>query len=66
MLKSYTVCSNGDLRLQDGTNLLEGRVEICMDGVWGSICDNLWDEFDAAVVCRQLGFSDQGMVHTYV
>ena len=48
------------MRLQDGESPLVGRVEICMSGVWGSICDNLWDDTDAAVVCRQLGFSDQG------
>lgn len=55
-----TVCNNGDLRLQDGPSEREGRVEICMNGIWGSICDNLWDDVDATVVCRQLGFSDQG------
>lgn len=55
------VCSDGDLRLRGGISLLQGRVEICMGTVWGSICDSLWSDRDATVVCRQLGFSDQGM-----
>ncbi len=51
---------DGDLRLQGGINPQNGRVEVCLDRVWGSICDNNWDDDDATVVCRQLGFSDQG------
>ncbi len=34
-----------------------GRIEICQGGVYGSICDNLWDNRDASVVCSQKGFS---------
>ena len=54
------ICLDGDLRLQGGATPLEGRVEICRNAVWGSICDTNWDADDATVVCRQLGFSDQG------
>ncbi|NXT00738.1 NETR protein, partial [Jacana jacana] len=42
------------IRLMDGENKKEGRVEIFINGQWGTICDDGWSDKDAAVVCRQL------------
>ena len=55
-------CKTGELRLAGGIIENEGRVEICMNNVWGTVCDDLWSSTDATVVCRQLGYSTQGQM----
>ena len=56
-------CTQGELRLMGGANLLEGRVEICINNAWGTICDNRFRMEEAMVICRQLGHSE-GMLYS--
>ena len=53
-------CVTGDIRLADANIPNEGRIEICMNNVWGTVCDDGWGDTDATVVCRQLGYSVTG------
>ena len=48
-------CNEIDVRLVDGLTLDDGRVEICLNGVWGSVCDDSWGVSDAIVVMSTTG-----------
>ena len=59
-VNATTPCTNGDVRLADGLSSNQGRVEICYNNQWGTVCDNYFTNIDARVVCRQLGFPALG------
>ena len=66
----HSECFNGDIRLAAGSTPLEGRLEMCINSAWGTVCNNLFGKHDAAAACYQLGFKRAGeytlFVYTYI
>ena len=56
------LCNDAQIRLVNGADQFEGRIEICFNETWGTICDGLWSRNDANVACRQLGFAATGLI----
>ena len=56
------VCYDGDVRLVNGSQPHEGRVEVCFNETWGTVCGHIyqysWNRSEADVVCRQLGYTE--------
>ena len=57
-LNHLASCINGSMRLvgPDGPNMVEGRVEYCSNGLWGTVSSSNFDSRDGEVVCRRLGY----------
>ena len=73
---SATNCVDGEVRLVGGSSEYEGRVEICINRVWGTVCATDtrswwwwwnprydWGTPDSTVVCRQLGHPELGIYY---
>ena len=60
MVEDKTLCQEGAVRLVNGLNKSSGRVEVCVDNSWGTVCDDGFDNVDASIICKQLNFSSIG------
>ena len=56
LLFIITGCTYGDIRLIGGGFENEGTVQVCYNKLWGLISDSNWDNNDAKIVCKQLGY----------
>lgn len=53
----FVGCNTGDIRLVGGADEFEGRVEVCYNNQWGTVCDIGYGLPEARAVCSQLGYS---------
>ena len=68
MFNMYTAgfkCSTGEIKLEGEREnatcgFVTGRVEICENSTWKTICDRDWTVNDVKVACRELGYIDRG------
>ena len=60
MYDVYAGCISGSIRFVGGNQPWEGRVEVCKQDTWGTVCDQMWNQEDANVACRQAGYSREG------
>ena len=59
---TYSNCSDGEIRLAGEVTATSGRLEICYNHAWGTICNYQWEDSDSNVACRQLGFHSYGEI----
>ena len=64
-LSKHNSCESDAVRLVGGSVIAsEGKVEVCYNNEWGTVCHDNWDDHAAKVVCRKLGYTTDGK-HNY-
>ena len=49
------------IRLMEGESEWEGRLEVCIGQRWGTVTSDGWTVNNTQVVCRDLGYDNDGM-----
>lgn len=57
---AYANCTDGEVRLANGTTdqvtgIIDGRLEVCFNHAWGTVCQNSFQSSEASVVCSLMG-----------
>ena len=56
-------CTDGEIRLYDGSDENEGILHVCMNKVWTTVCYNsYWNAQDTRVACKELGYTQYGLL----
>ena len=55
-----STCTEGNVRLAEGDSEYGGRVEVCINKAWGTVCSPGWGSQEARVVCNQIGATTLG------
>jgi len=54
-------CTDFEIDLVEGAPANEGKIKVCLNHFWGTVCDRYLDTTDANTLCHQLGFQQIGM-----
>ncbi|KAJ7374478.1 Neurotrypsin [Desmophyllum pertusum] len=63
--KMDNITGDGEVRLRGSNEIHEGRVEVKLGGIWGTVSEKDWDIRDGHVVCRQLGYRHAVRVYSH-
>ena len=51
----YSNCTSGEVRLVGSGGVEQGRLEVCVNSAWGTVCGEGFEDSDAAVACQSYG-----------